>query len=157
MMRLYYFSALNTTAACSARSPVSENFSSRNCLINRSRSYFGVPRASIRGQTSPILPPRASRTPRSGSPPAIYQTVSLGLGEYDEEKEVMEIQDSPSIDDVVRELDVAKELVNTFAVRAKHYWMGWGPVAMPMILTIDAWAQGQLQYLKWLRAGVLEL
>src|SRR5215203_7493013 len=78
MMRLYYFSALNTTAACSARSPVSENFSSRNCLINRSRSYFGVPRASRRGQTSPILPPRASRTPRSGSPPAIYQTVSLG-------------------------------------------------------------------------------
>src|SRR5215203_7570629 len=57
---------------------VSENTSSRNCLINRSRSYFGVPRASIRGQTSPILPPRASRTPQSGSPPAIYQTVSLG-------------------------------------------------------------------------------
>src|SRR5215203_4036690 len=84
-------------------------------------------------------------------------TLLLGLGEYDEEKEVMEIQDSPSIDDVVRELDVAKELVNTFAVRAKHYWMGRGPVAMPMILTIDAWAQGQLQYLKWLRAGVLEL
>src|SRR5215204_692932 len=55
----------------------SDSFS-RNCLINRSRSYFGVPRASIRGQTSPILPPRASRTPRSGSPPAIYQTVSLG-------------------------------------------------------------------------------
>src|SRR5829696_6020179 len=54
--------------------PVAE----RNCLINRSRSYFGVPRASIRGQTSPILPPRASRTPRSGSPPAIYQTVSEG-------------------------------------------------------------------------------
>jgi len=85
------------------------------------------------------------------------RTLLLGLGEYDEEKEVMEIQDSPSIDDVVRELDVAEELVNTFAVRAKHYWMGWGPVAMPMILTIDAWAQGQLQYLKWLRAGVLEL
>src|SRR5215204_7789176 len=55
----------------------SDSFS-RNCLINRSRSYFGVPRASIRGQTSPILPPRASRTPRSGSPPAIYQTVSEG-------------------------------------------------------------------------------
>src|SRR5215207_6633625 len=57
--------------------PFSDSFS-RNCLINRSRYYFGVPRASIRGQTSPILPPRASRTPRSGSPPAIYQTVSLG-------------------------------------------------------------------------------
>jgi hypothetical protein len=38
----------------------------RNGLINRSRSYFGLSRASIRGQRSPILPPRASRTPRSG-------------------------------------------------------------------------------------------
>ena len=57
----------------------------------------------------------------------------LGLGEYDEEKEVAEMQDPPSIDDVLRELDLAKELVNTFAVRAKRYWMGWGPVAMPMI------------------------
>ena len=66
----------------------------------------------------------------------------LGLGEYDKEKEVAEMQDPPSIDDVLKELDVAEELVNTFAVRAKRYWMGWGPVAMPMILTIEAWAPG---------------
>jgi len=73
------------------------------------------------------------------------------------EKEVAEIQDSPSIEEVLKELDLAEELVNTFAVRAKRYWTGWGPVGLPMILTIDGWAQGQLQYLKWLRAGVLEL
>jgi len=64
---------------------------------------------------------------------------------------------SPSIDEVLRELDSAEELVNTFAIRAKCYWMEWGPVGVPMILGIDVWARGQLQNLKWLRAGVLEL
>ncbi len=83
---------------------------------------------------------------------------SLVLGEDAEEKEVVEIQDQPDIDQVLKELDLAEELVNTFAVRAKRYWRGWGPVVgMPMILTIEAWAEGQRQYLKWLRAGVLEL
>ena len=80
------------------------------------------------------------------------------LGGHAEGEEVVEMQDPPNIDDVLKELDVAEELVNTFAVRVKRYWMGWGPVvAVPMILTIEAWAQGQLQYLKWLRAGVLGL
>jgi len=74
------------------------------------------------------------------------------------EEEVVEMQDSPNIDEVLKELDLAEELVNTFAVRAKRYWMGWGPVVgMPMILTIDAWAEGQRQSLKWLQARVLEL
>ena len=59
---------------------------------------------------------------------------------------------------MLKELDLAEELVNTFAVRAKRYWMGWGPVVgLPMILTIEAWAEGQHRYLRWLRAGVLEL
>jgi len=58
---------------------------------------------------------------------------------------------------VLKELDLAKELVNTFAVRAKRYWMGWGPAGVPMLLAIEMWAEGQLQYLKWLRARVLEL
>ena len=70
---------------------------------------------------------------------------------------VVEIQDQLDIEEVLRELDLAEELVNTFAVRAKRYWMGWGPAGVPMILTIDTWVQGQLQYLKWLRARVLEL
>ena len=67
------------------------------------------------------------------------------------------MQDSSNIDEVLRELDLAEELVNAFAVRAKRYWRGWGPAGIPAILAIDAWAEGQLQYLKWLRAGVLEL
>ncbi len=83
---------------------------------------------------------------------------SLRLGEHAEgEEEVVKIQDQPDIEEVLRELDLAEELVNTFAVRAKRYWTGWGPAGVPMILAIDAWAQGQLQYLRWLRAGVLEL
>src|SRR5829696_3437976 len=63
------------------------------------------------------------------------------------------------IAEVLKELDVAEELVNTFDVRAKRYWMGWGPVVgMPMILTIEAWTEGQRQYLnKWLRPRILEL
>jgi hypothetical protein len=73
------------------------------------------------------------------------------------EREVIEIQDSPDIDEVLKELDLAEELVNTFAVRAKRYWMGWGPAGVPMLLAIEAWAEGQLRYLKWLRARVLEL
>jgi len=68
--------------------------------------------------------------------------------EHAQGEEVVEIQDSPNIEDVLKELDLADDLVNTFAVRAKRYWMGWGPVVgMPMILTIEAWAEGQRQYL----------
>jgi hypothetical protein len=68
------------------------------------------------------------------------------------------MQAPPDIDEVLRELDLAEELVNTFAIRAKRYWLGWGPaVGIPMILTIEAWAEGQRQYHRWLRAGVLEL
>jgi hypothetical protein len=68
------------------------------------------------------------------------------------------MQDPPNIHEVLRELDLAEELVNTFAIRANRYWTGWGPaVGMPMILTIEAGAPGQRQCLNWLRAGVLEL
>jgi hypothetical protein len=81
------------------------------------------------------------------------------LGAHAEGEEVVEMPDPPNIDEVLKELDVAEELVNTFAVRAKRYWMGWGPVVgMPMILTIEAWTEGQRQYLnKWLRPRILEL
>ena len=73
-------------------------------------------------------------------------------------REAVKIQDSPNkIDEVLEELDLVEELVNTFAVHAKRYWLGWGPVGMPMLLAIEAWAEGQLQYLRWLRARVLEL
>ena len=39
------------------------------------------------------------------------------------------MQDPPNIDEVLKELDLAEEFVNTFAVRAKRYWRGWGPVS----------------------------
>jgi hypothetical protein len=53
------------------------------------------------------------------------------------------MQDPPTIDEVLKELDLAEELVNTFAVRAKRYWMGWGPVVgIPMILAIEGWPRG---------------
>jgi hypothetical protein len=58
--------------------------------------------------------------------------------------ERLPVQDPPSIEEVLRELALAEELVNTFAVRAKRYWRGWGPSGVPMILAIDARAQSQL-------------
>lgn len=71
------------------------------------------------------------------------------------------MQESPNnndLEEVLKELDSAEELVRTFAVRAKRYWMGWGPVVgTPMILAIDSWSEGQLRYLRWLREGVLQL
>jgi hypothetical protein len=84
---------------------------------------------------------------------------SLGLGGHvkGKKEEVVETQDQTDIEEVLRELDSAEELVSTFAVRAKRYWAGWGPAGTPIILAIEAWGQGQLQYLTWLRARVLEL
>lgn len=38
--------------------------------------------------------------------------------------ERLPVQDPPSIEKVLRELALAEELVNTFAVRAKRYWRG---------------------------------
>ncbi len=55
---------------------------------------------------------------------------------------------------MLRELTLAEDLVNTFAVRAKLYWKGWGPLGEPMIAAIDAWAEMQLLYLQWLREAV---
>jgi hypothetical protein len=55
---------------------------------------------------------------------------------------------------VLRELSLAEDLVNTFALRAKRYWREWGPLGEPMILTIDAWAETQLFYLQSLRQAV---
>jgi hypothetical protein len=49
------------------------------------------------------------------------------------------MQDPPDIDEVLKELDLAEELVDTFAIRANRYWRGWGPVVgMPIILTVEA-------------------
>ena len=66
----------------------------------------------------------------------------------------MPIEAPPSKEDVLRELALAEDLVNTFAMRAKRYWREWGPFGEPMILAIDAWAEAQLRYLRWLKETV---
>ena len=55
---------------------------------------------------------------------------------------------------MLRELDLAEDLVNTFAVRAKRYWRQWGPLGESAIVAIDTWAEMQLLYLQWLREAV---
>ena len=55
---------------------------------------------------------------------------------------------------MLRELTLAEDLVNTFAVRAKRYWKAWGPLDEPVIVAIEAWAEMQLSYLQWLREAV---
>jgi hypothetical protein len=64
------------------------------------------------------------------------------------------IQDPSTKEAVLRELAVAEDLVNTFAVRAKRYWREWGALGEPMIVTIDVWAEMQLLYLQWPREAV---
>ena len=64
------------------------------------------------------------------------------------------IQNLPTKEAVLRELALAEELVNRFAVRSKRYWREWGPLGEPMIITIDAWAEMQLYYLQSLRQAV---
>ena len=63
----------------------------------------------------------------------------------------LSIQGSSSKEAVLRELTLAEDLVNTFAVRAKRYWKAWGALGEPMIVAINAWAEMQLSYLRWLR------
>ena len=65
------------------------------------------------------------------------------------------IQNLPTTKEaVLRELALAEELVNTFAVRSKRYWREWGALGEPMIITIEAWAEMQLYYLQSLRQAV---
>jgi hypothetical protein len=55
---------------------------------------------------------------------------------------------------VLQELELAEDLVNTFASRAKRYWKAWGPLGEPTIAAIDMWAEAQLLYLRGLREAV---
>jgi len=64
------------------------------------------------------------------------------------------IQDPPSKETVLQELTLAEDLVNTFAIRAKRYWRGWGTLGEPMIVAIDMWAEAQILYLRGLREAV---
>jgi hypothetical protein len=64
------------------------------------------------------------------------------------------IQDPLSKENVLQELTLAEDLVNTFAIRAKRYWREWGSLGEPMIVAIDMWAEAQLLYLRGLREAV---
>ena len=55
---------------------------------------------------------------------------------------------------MLQELELAEDLVNTFAVRAKRYWKEWGQLGEPAIVAIDVWAEAQLLYLRGLGAAV---
>jgi hypothetical protein len=47
-------------------------------------------------------------------------------------------------------IDGYKQMVNTIAHSAKASWRMWGPLGMPMIQSIDTWAQMQREYLRGL-------
>lgn len=66
------------------------------------------------------------------------------------------MQQVPSEEETLYQLAIAEDLVKTFAARAKRYWSEWGPLGEPTILLIDAWVEGQLLYLEWLRQSVQE-
>ncbi len=57
----------------------------------------------------------------------------------------------PRGDEALRELDNYERMVDQFAENARAFWGGWGPMGAPMIQGIDAWAQMQRAYLRWLR------
>jgi hypothetical protein len=41
---------------------------------------------------------------------------------------------------ILQGLQLAEDAVNTWAKNTKLYWMMWGPLAKPMVDSIDAWA-----------------
>jgi hypothetical protein len=48
-------------------------------------------------------------------------------------------------------IDGYEQLVNTFAEQAKTFMRLWGPAGGPMIMGVEAWAQMQHAYIKWLK------
>jgi hypothetical protein len=44
-------------------------------------------------------------------------------------------------------------MVNTFTQNAKAYWRLWGALGEPMVRGVDAWAEAQRSYLRWLRGA----
>ena len=65
-------------------------------------------------------------------------------------KEDVELQ-GPQGDEALRGLDAYEQMVNTFVEQAKGYWGLWGPTGEAMRLGVEAWAQMQRAYIRWLR------
>jgi hypothetical protein len=57
----------------------------------------------------------------------------------------------PRGDEAIPGLDAYEQMVDNFAQQAKAYWRLWGPLGEPMIRVVDAWAEQQRSYLRWLR------
>ena len=53
--------------------------------------------------------------------------------------------------EVAQGIDGYEQMVNTFTEQAKTFLRSWGPVGEPMVMGIEAWAQMQHAYIKWLR------
>jgi hypothetical protein len=57
----------------------------------------------------------------------------------------------PQRDEALLGLDGYEQMVNTFAQNAKAYWRLWGPLGEPMVRIVEAWAEQQRSYLRWLQ------
>ena len=54
-------------------------------------------------------------------------------------------------DEVQQGIGGYEQMVNTFAQQAKTFLRLWGPAGGPMIMGVEAWAQMQHAYIKWLK------
>ncbi len=61
------------------------------------------------------------------------------------------MQESRNREATLRWLEVAEDMVHGFAENAKFYWRMWGPLGESMVHGVDAWAEMQRGYLRWLR------
>ncbi len=61
------------------------------------------------------------------------------------------MQESRNQEATLRWLEVAEGMVHGFAENAKFYWRMWGPLGESMVHGVDAWAEMQRGYLRWLR------
>jgi hypothetical protein len=57
----------------------------------------------------------------------------------------------PCGNEPLRGLYGCEQMVNTFVQNAKAYWWLWGPLGEPRVRVVDAWAEQQRSYLRWLR------
>ena len=57
----------------------------------------------------------------------------------------------PRNDEGLRGLDGYERMLETVVQNAKTYWRMWGPLGEPMVRLVEAWAEQQRSYLRWLR------
>ena len=57
----------------------------------------------------------------------------------------------PRNDEGLRGLDGYEQMLEIFVQNAKIHWRMWGPLGEPMVRLVEAWAEQQRSYLRWLR------